>query len=61
LSNGNSTSSRRHQESPWISPTVWSERDRREATLEQGRRTIENKVDLAVRFIERWKELRPRQ
>lgn len=40
---------------------VWSERDPREATSEQGRRSTEASVDLAVRFIERWKQLRPRQ
>jgi len=40
---------------------VWSERDPREATAEQGRRSTEASVDLAVRFIERWKQLRRRQ
>lgn len=40
---------------------VWSERDPREATAEQGRRATEAFVDRAVRFIERWKELRPRE
>ena len=40
---------------------VWSERDPREATVEQGRRTTETFVDAAVRFIDRWKELRPQQ
>ncbi len=39
---------------------VWSERDPKEATAEQGRRATETFVDRAVRFIERWKELRPR-
>ena len=38
---------------------VWSERDPREATVEQGRRATETFVDAAVRFIDRWKELRP--
>jgi creatinine amidohydrolase len=38
---------------------VWSERDPREATAEQGRRATESFVDAAVRFIERWKQLRP--
>ena len=38
---------------------VWSERDPREATAEQGRRGVESMVDAAVRFIERWKALRP--
>jgi creatinine amidohydrolase len=40
---------------------VWSERDPREATAEQGRRSTEAFVDRAVRFIERWKQLRPLQ
>ena len=40
---------------------VWSERDPKEATAEQGRRATENFVDRAVKFIERWKELRPLQ
>ena len=34
---------------------------RREATAEQGRRASEAFVDGAVRFIDRWKELRPLQ
>ena len=38
---------------------VWSERDPREATAETGRRSTEAFVDAAVRFIERWKTLRP--
>jgi creatinine amidohydrolase/Fe(II)-dependent formamide hydrolase-like protein len=38
---------------------VWSERDPSDATAEQGRRATEAFVDGAVRFIERWKELRP--
>jgi creatinine amidohydrolase len=38
---------------------VWSERDPREATAEQGRQATEAFVDAAVRFIERWKQLRP--
>lgn len=38
---------------------VWSERDPREATAEQGRQATERFVDAAVRFIERWKALRP--
>ncbi len=37
---------------------VWSERDPREATAEPGRRSTESFVDTAVRFIERWKQLR---
>lgn len=40
---------------------VWSERDPREATAEQGRQATEAFVDAAVRFIERWKQLRPLQ
>jgi creatinine amidohydrolase len=38
---------------------VWSERDPRESTADQGRRSTEAFVDAAVRFIERWKSLRP--
>jgi creatinine amidohydrolase len=38
---------------------VWSERNPREATADQGRRATEAFVDSAVRFIERWKTLRP--
>jgi creatinine amidohydrolase len=38
---------------------VWSERDPHEATAEQGRRATESFVDAAVRFIEKWKALRP--
>ena len=38
---------------------VWSERDPHEATAEQGRRATESFVDAAVKFIERWKALRP--
>jgi creatinine amidohydrolase len=37
----------------------WSERDPREATAEEGRRSIEGFVNAAVAFIDRWKELRP--
>ena len=40
---------------------VWSERDPREATAAQGKRSTDAFVDLAVRFIDRWKELRPMQ
>jgi creatinine amidohydrolase/Fe(II)-dependent formamide hydrolase-like protein len=40
---------------------VWSERDPREATAEQGKPATDAFVDAAVRFIERWKQLRPRQ
>ena len=40
---------------------VWSERDPREATAEQGRQATEAFVDAAVRFINRWKQLRPMQ
>ncbi len=38
---------------------AWSERDPREATVEQGRAETDNFVDAAVRFIEQWKTLRP--
>jgi creatinine amidohydrolase len=38
---------------------TWGQRDPREATAEQGRRETENFVQAAVRFIERWKQLRP--
>ena len=38
---------------------VWSERDPKEATAEQGRRSTEAFVDGAVRFIDYWKGLRP--
>jgi len=38
---------------------VWSERDPKDATAEQGRRATDAFVDAAVRFIERWKQLRP--
>ncbi|HXV85050.1 MAG TPA: creatininase family protein [Gemmatimonadales bacterium] len=38
---------------------VWSERDPAEATAAQGQRAAEAFVEGAVRFIERWKELRP--
>jgi creatinine amidohydrolase len=38
---------------------VWSERDPHQATAEQGRRATEAFVDGAVKFIERWKALRP--
>ena len=37
---------------------AWSARDPKEATAEQGRRGTEAYVDAAVRFIERWKQLR---
>src|SRR6185436_4686125 len=40
---------------------VWSERDPREATAAQGKRASDSFVDAAVRFIERWKQLRPMQ
>jgi creatinine amidohydrolase len=38
---------------------VWSVRDPKEATVEQGRDATERFVEAAVKFIERWKELRP--
>ena len=40
---------------------TWGQRDPREGTAEQGRREIENFVQAAVRFIERWNQLRPPQ
>ena len=40
---------------------VWSQRNPGEATVAQGRRSTEAFVDAAVRFIERWKQLRPLQ
>lgn len=40
---------------------VWSERDPREASAEQGKRASDAFVDAAVRFIDRWKQLRPLQ
>ena len=50
----------KHTSTAEMSPTgVWSERDPHEATAEQGRRATETFVDSAVRFIERWKALRP--
>jgi creatinine amidohydrolase len=38
---------------------AWSDRDPKEATADQGRRATESFVDQAVRFIERWRQLRP--
>ena len=38
---------------------VWGARDPREATTERGRAATESMVEAAVRFIERWNELRP--
>ena len=40
---------------------VWSERDTKEASAEQGRAETEAFVAAAVQFIERWKTLRPLQ
>ena len=37
----------------------WSERDPRQASVEEGRRTVESTVNAAVAFIDRWKVLRP--
>ena len=37
---------------------VWGERDPAEATVERGRVMTERFVDAAVRFIERWNEMR---
>jgi creatinine amidohydrolase len=45
-----------------MSPTgVWSERNPRSATAEQGRRDTELFVDATLRLIVRWKEPRPLQ
>ena len=38
---------------------TWGTRDPREGTAEQGRRQTENFVAAAVKFIERWQQLRP--
>ena len=38
---------------------VWGVRDPAEATAERGRVMTERFVDAAVRFIERWNEMRP--
>ncbi len=38
---------------------TWGLRDPKEATAEAGRRETENFVQAAVRFIERWNQLRP--
>jgi creatinine amidohydrolase len=38
---------------------TWGLRDPHETTAEAGRRETENFVQAAVKFIERWKELRP--
>jgi creatinine amidohydrolase len=38
---------------------TWGLRDPHEGTAEAGRRSTENFVQAAVKFIERWKELRP--
>ena len=38
---------------------TWGLRDPREATAEAGRRETENFVQAAVKFIERWTQLRP--
>lgn len=40
---------------------TWGVRDPREATAEQGRRETDNFVQAAVKFIERWNQLRPPQ
>jgi creatinine amidohydrolase/Fe(II)-dependent formamide hydrolase-like protein len=37
----------------------WSERDPRQASVDEGRRTVESAVNAAVAFIDRWKALRP--
>ena len=40
---------------------VWGVRDLGESSVEQGRQETEDLVQAAVRFIERWNELRPMQ
>jgi creatinine amidohydrolase len=40
---------------------VWSERDTREASADEGRQESDAFVSASVRFIERWKELKPLQ
>lgn len=40
---------------------TWGQRDPREATAAAGRREAENFVQAAVKFIERWRQLRPMQ
>jgi creatinine amidohydrolase len=40
---------------------AWSERNPAEATAEHGRRATEAFVESAVRFIERWKQIKPLQ
>lgn len=43
-----------------MSPTgVWGERDPKEATLQQGRKSTLDLVHAAVQFIDKWNELRP--
>lgn len=39
---------------------TWGSRDPKEASAEAGRRDTESFVDAAVKFIERWNQLRPR-
>ena len=49
----------KHTSSREMSSTgVWSARDIGDATAEQGRQESEDFVQAAVRFIERWNELR---
>jgi hypothetical protein len=40
---------------------VWSERDTREASAAQGRDEAESFIAAAVKFIDRWKALKPMQ
>lgn len=43
-----------------MSPTgVWSQRDVRDASAQQGRQMTEAFVNAAVAFIEQWKRIRP--
>ncbi len=54
------TSTGKHTSTREMSDTgTWGLRDPREATADVGRRETENFVQAAVKFIERWKQLRP--
>ena len=50
----------KHTSTREMTPTgVWSLRDPKEATVDQGRESVEAFTAAAVAFIERWKALRP--
>ena len=50
----------KHTSTREMTPTgVWSDRDIRESSEQQGREQTESFVAAAVRFIERWKTLEP--